>query len=92
MEQKYTLSAATDEERSEFMKDLDVLAKKHLLYLEAIPTYDRIEGTQGFQTKATLLIQKMIPVAETEVVQEGAVPSNDPEVNPAIKDESDKAV
>lgn len=67
---KYNLSPATEEERAAFMEELNILALKHSLYLEAVPQFERIEQTTSFQTKATLLIQKM-----TEQETDGSIPS-----------------
>lgn len=87
--QKFSLSDVTQEEQEAFMKDFTEFLNSRSLYFEPVPQYSRDDIKSPWKTTVSIFLQKKTPITEEPVikdaeVQEGAVPSIDPEVNPAI--------
>lgn len=58
-EKTYTLSESSDQERADFMKDLDALCIKHMLNLDVVPQFVSAETIGQYSIKGVLLIRKM---------------------------------
>lgn len=86
-EKKYKFVVPSEEEKEAFNKDFEALAKKHSFHVEIVPQFKPNTETQAYEITGVLLLQKV--VEDAEAVAQGAVPSNNPEVNPAINNETD---
>ncbi len=78
---KHKFVVPTPEEEKAFNEDLVALAKKHSFMLELVPQFKPNQETKAYEITCMLLLQKIVEIPE--VVQEGAVASTNPEVNPA---------
>ena len=77
-EVKYNLSAPTAEEQDAFMKEFNDLCKKHSIYFEPVPMFNREKVGAPWQIICQIFLQKKIEVVKAEIV------SDNPEVNPTI--------
>lgn len=76
-EQKYNLVDLTAEELTSFQKDFQEFLSSRSIYFEPIPQYERKELTDPWSLRCSLIVKKKVAI-----VQEGAVASTDPEINP----------
>lgn len=67
MEKKYSFSDSSQEDRDWFIKEISKIADQRSLHVSVIPQYEQISETLGFQTKAIMLIRKMVEVITPEV-------------------------
>lgn len=63
-EPKYSLSAPTQEEQSNFMKDLQAVVEKHEMYFEPIPQLQRKDLTSPWEIACAWFLQKKTPIVE----------------------------
>lgn len=81
---KYDLSVPTEDEQKNFMKEFSDLCDKHSMYFEPVPQYQRKDLESPWVTGCTIFLQKKTEIIIPEIVQEGAVASTDPEINPTM--------
>lgn len=84
MEKKYKNIVPTVEEEKAFQADFNELAKKHSFHIELVPQFKGNKDSQAYEIVCMMLLQKVV-----EDTEEGVV-SDNPEVNPAIKNEPAK--
>lgn len=65
---KYKFIEASDVEKENFSKDLQVLLEKHGLVAESIPQIARIDKTSTFALSSVILLSKKVEIVEPEVI------------------------
>lgn len=81
MEKKYKLSEVTSEEQEAFMKDFEAFLNERSLYFEPVPEWTRKDLQSPWTIRCSIFLQKKTLIPD---VQEGAVASTNPEVNPTV--------
>jgi hypothetical protein len=63
---KYKLVEATEEEKSNFMKDFNDILVKHSIYFEPVPQFTRETLNDPWKVVCQVLIQKKVEIVEVE--------------------------
>lgn len=89
MDNKYTLSEVTEEEKESFMSEFNALCEKHSINASTMPRYESIllKDEQGKEriswiTVDALILQKKILKKEGGPVNGAGIPGEKPTVDP----------